>query len=214
MRGLIIAALIAAVGSAARAEDVVVAPAAPEPMKKVELIEQQPKMAPLVDETAPPPPAASGRTVPPGKQVRLLGGVIEQDLAIEWDEWHNKFARAVRSRVFKSFWESINIPQGSTASYHCEVTRDRKIKNLQITKSSGLLWYDRAILDAVSGLDGSEVLTFPANSQRTEVSTDLGISLGVGRDVLEFGDLEHQEITDTAPAENGPTAQSEKGKKR
>lgn len=131
-----------------------------------------------------------------GDQLRLRGGVAEQDLAIEWDDWHNDFGRAVASRMFTHFAETLNMKQGLTTWYHCEITADRHVKFAEITKSSGNLWYDKAVLQAIYRLEGSDLLAFPVGSQRSEITTDLGVRMGGAKTgYLRFGDVEYHEVT-------------------
>ncbi|MBX9724617.1 MAG: hypothetical protein K2X81_24645 [Candidatus Obscuribacterales bacterium] len=144
----------------------------------------------------------------PGKQVKLTGGVIEKNLIIEWDDWHNKFAQAVAAHMFHNFIEMINMPHGATTWYHCEITADKHVKVVRILKSSGNFWYDKAVIDGVNRLENNDVLTFPKNSQRTEISTDLGIVMGgEKKGYLRFGDNEYHQFTKDPPlAETAPVS--------
>jgi len=158
---------------------------------KPDLIKQEPKLDlnPVITQPQP-------ESNPPGKHLSLFGGVVEKDLAIEWDNWHNKLVHAALPRVFNNFAEALNVPNGTTTWIHCEVTREKHIKSALVTKSSGLLWFDRMARDAVYRLEGNSVLTFPANSQRTDVATDFTVSKG-GKHTgdLVFGDIEYTEGT-------------------
>lgn len=141
-----------------------------------------------------PNPAQNG-----GKAIRLIGNIEEKNLVVEWNDWHNKFARAVRQRMFKSYFETINMRQGITTWYRCDVSSDKHIQNLKIVKSSGDFWYDGAVVKAVNSLDGNEILSFPPQSKRSLITTEVGIELGgERRDVLDFGDVEYREL---APGE-------------
>ncbi len=135
------------------------------------------------------------------RQVKLLGGVEEQNLIIEWDDWHNRFAKAVAARMFNNYIDAINMPHLAATWYHCEVTSDKHVKNIRISKSSGNFWYDKAVIQAVMKLDGNDILAFPGNSQRNEISTDLGIVLGgEKKGYLKFGDLEFHQFSKENPA--------------
>ena len=126
--------------------------------------------------------------------VKLVGNVEEKNLAIEWNDWHNRFSQAVRRRVFTSLFETINFRKGVITFYRCQVSSDRHIKDLSIVRSSGDFWYDSAVLKAVNKLDGDEILAFPAQSRRSAVVTEVGIQLGGPRlDNLNFGDVEYRE---------------------
>lgn len=129
-------------------------------------------------------------------EFKLQGQVIEQELAIEWDQWHNRFAKAVRNGMFRSMFDAINMPPGAITWYHCEVDAQRKLKNVRISRSSGNFWYDKAVIDAVRNLDGNEILAFPRGSKRLEVSTDIGIKLGGPRTGdINFGDVERRQLS-------------------
>lgn len=154
----------------------------------------------------------------PGQIMQLHGTIEEANLTIEWDEWHNRFARAVKSGMFKNMFETINMRPGSITWYHCEVDSAKHLKNVKITRSSGDFWYDSAVINAVKKLDGSEVLAFPPASKRLEVSTDIGIRLGGPRTGdLNFGDVEYrplapgEKVPESKPPEDSPKAS---GKKR
>ena len=151
------------------------------------------KMEPKFDSTQ-----VSLQTTPSraDKQVKLTVGVEEKNLLIEWDDWHNEVARAVASRMFTNLGEALNMPRGITTWYHFEATSDRHIKKVEITRSSGNIWYDRAVRDAVLRLEGQEILAFPARSARTEVAGDLGIRLGGAKTgYMRLGDVEYHEVT-------------------
>ncbi len=148
----------------------------------------------------------------PGQQVRLKGGVIEANLAIEWDDWHNDFGRAVASRMFSNVGEFLNMPQGLTTWYHFEVTADRHVKHAEITKSSGNLWFDHAVLQAVYKLEGNSLLAFPPGSQRSEISADIGVRMGGEKTgYLRFGDVEYHEVS---PASSATEASNAPGKSK
>ena len=159
------------------------------------------------------PPREEPQAEPRKSRFSLSGGVQEKDLAIEWDNWHNKLVEAVLPRVFNNFAEALNIPAGATTWIHCEVTSDRHIKTALITKSSGILWYDRMVRDAVFKLDGNYVLTFPAQSKRTEVATNVAIVKGGKRKgFINFGDVEYADVApgETVGAQDGQQADMDK----
>jgi hypothetical protein len=175
---------------------------------KPNLIKQEAKLDPNPGTTEPAPEPR-----PPGKQLSLFGGVVEKDLAIEWDNWHSQLVHAALPFVSRNFGELLNVPNGAVTQLHCEVTRDRHIKTVLVSKSSGSLWFDRMARDAVYRLDGHYLLTFPAKSQRTEVATDFTISKGRktgGK--LEFDDVEYLESSGDDAQSVDPTRQSSKRK--
>lgn len=149
----------------------------------------------------------------PVKRVLLKTGIYERDLTIAWDEWRNRIAQAMLSRMFTNFGEALNTPSGLTSWYHCEISSDRKIKLSEISKSSGDLWYDHIVLNGVRRLDGDSILAFPDGSQRTEVSIDLGVSLGEPKsNYLNFNDMEYKEVDPEQPPE--PEQSSTRTKKK
>ena len=82
------------------------------------------------------------------------------------------------------------------------MTSDRHVKNVSITKSSNLLWYDKSVIDAVYKLDGDFCLTFPEGSQRKTVSVDIGLQYTGGPSPLKdlyFGDIEQQKLPSHDP---------------
>jgi hypothetical protein len=147
---------------------------------------------------------------PPAKAIKLIGNIEEKNLTVEWNDWHNKFAKAVRQHMFSSYFEMLNMKQGLSTSYRCTVTSDKHIKSVNIVKSSGDFWFDSRVVKAVNVLDGSDVLAFPSQSKRTEISTEVGIQLGgPRRQEIDFGDVEYREM---APGEQpaAPPAESAK----
>src|SRR5262249_24036410 len=104
---------------------------------KPELIRLEPKLD-LSPTEAPQPP----ETPPSGKQITVSGGVVEKNLAIEWDQWHNRLVHAVPPRVFNNVVDALDVPTGATTGIHVEVTSDKHIKTVQVVRSSGNLWFD------------------------------------------------------------------------
>src|SRR4029453_9699612 len=158
--------------------------------QKPELVKLEPKL-----DLDPVDKRQQSESVPPGQQVTLFGGVVEKNLAIEWDKWHNRLVHAVPPRVFNNVVEALDVPAGATTGIRCEVTSDRHIKTVQVVKSSGHLWFDKLVRDAVYKLDGHYILTFPPNSKRTEVATNFSITKGgKERGDLVIGDVEYAEL--------------------
>lgn len=151
----------------------------------------------------------------PGTSLKLHGNILEQDLAIEWDRWHNRFARAVRDGMFSNRFEAINMPPGLITWYHCEVNSQMNLQNVRISKSSGNFWYDKAVIDAVRKLDGSPVLKFPDGSKRSDVSADIGIRLGgPASGELKFNDVEYRQLKpEEVPVQETEKADEKKKKK-
>lgn len=168
-------------------------------------LERQPSMAP--------------GTVLKGNASRLGSGVSEDpdvadsELMIEWDRWRNRFLQAVQQQVQvnvnhpNDFDEPVRprfdpqtgmvarrrFPLGTVTWFSCEITSDRRIKNLKLDKSSGIESYDRAVMDGVRNLEGTGILVFPRGSHRMVVSQIAGIKTAASPDYQyhHFGDVEH-----------------------
>ena len=171
--------------------------------------ELEPKLAPENEEPPPKP-----------KAVMLFGGLQAvsaeldkdvddegRDLSIEWDDWRNRFSMLVQSGVASELgFGAINIPTGITTWYRCHVTDDHHVLDAEITKCSGVLWFDKAILEAIRKLDGKPYLRYPRGSHRTEVTCEMGVvrENNPGQRRIRFGDVEHQRV---------PSASAESAKK-
>lgn len=140
----------------------------------------------------------------------------DRELMVQWDRWRNQFLRAVQLQVQADVnnadgWDDPPVrsnivydprtgqayvqprfPMGTEAWFTCQVTSDRKIKNLAITKTSGNEEYDRAVLHGVRMLEGSALLNYPSGSHRTFVNQSAGIRTASSSDYQyhQFGDVE------------------------
>ncbi|MBY0551376.1 MAG: TonB C-terminal domain-containing protein [Candidatus Obscuribacterales bacterium] len=133
-------------------------------------------------------------------EIKLTGGVEEENLALQWDDWHNAFANAVAALMIQEFSPALSLRRGLRCWYRYEVTSDKRIKLIEITKSSGNIWFDQLVRRSVQKLEGNDVLTFPQGSMRTEVSSELSIKLGgASRGALRLGDVEYRKFE---PAKN------------
>lgn len=186
---------------------------------KQELLKQEPKMD-TYDPSSEFP--AVKKPLKPGET--LSGSIAEHELAIDWDGWRNKFAKTVKDRMFSNVYEALSVRNGAITWYHCEVTRDKQLKNVRIIRSSGDFWYDNAVIKAINKVDGDPILEFPKGSIRTEVSTDIGIQFGRGqRGDLRFNDVEYRALTpeesaikqkESEPATTESTSESFSKKKK
>ena len=130
------------------------------------------------------------------KGPRLFGGLVERELAVQWDDWRNRFLQFVRAGMIPNKYEELEWQHGITAQFRCVVTADKHIKSCEITESSGNVSFDNTLEMAVESLDGYKILTFPAGSRRTEVLVDhIYVTLG-GLDPghIDFGDVEYEDM--------------------
>lgn len=135
----------------------------------------------------------------------------DQELAIAWDKWRNRFLWSVQSGVTQAMNDPDNpqirwdpqsqtmvskFPMGTIAWFSCKISNDRKISNLKLLHSSGFPEYDQAVLNSVQALDGSAILKFPARSRRPWVSQNAGIKTAAsgGRQFFKFGDVERYNV--------------------
>lgn len=146
---------------------------------------------------------AAGLEVTPSRSasgIKLTGGVEEENLALQWDDWHNAFANAVASLMIQEFSPALSLRRGLKCWYRYEVTSDKRVKKIEITKSSGNIWFDQLVRRSVQKLEGNDILKFPEGSQRTEVSSELAIKLGgASKGSLRLGDVEYRKFE---PAKN------------
>jgi TonB family protein len=153
----------------------------------------------------------------------VLNGKVSEDpdmqdreLMVEWDRWRNKFLRAVQLQVqvgvnHPDDWDEDarpkividpytgqptvqpRFPMGTEAWFTCDVTSDKRVKNLSIVKPSGHPAYDKAVLEGVRALEGTSLLNYPTGSHRITVSQTAAIRVGTSADYQyhHFGDVEH-----------------------
>ena len=133
----------------------------------------------------------------------------DQMLSVEWDKWHNRLLWSIQAGVqeivnnpenMEPHFDpqsgrtimSPNIPLGTKATFFCRVSSDRRIVKARIVQSSGNAGYDKALLDAIYSLDGSNILRYPSGSHRTVVNEMASIltSNKAGHETFKFGDTE------------------------
>ena len=136
----------------------------------------------------------------------------DRELEIKWDLWRNRFLWAVQSNMMKQssnpsetmmHWDPTlqrvvsGFPVGICAWFACEVTDTGQIINLKILHSSGIQYYDNAVLRAVYSLQGTPLLRFPDRSRRKMVAISAGIksvSHAQPRKYYHFGDVEQYDV--------------------
>lgn len=131
----------------------------------------------------------------------------DQELAVQWDIWRNRFLNAVQSGVQETLnnpddsmlrWDPsrqvvmMRFPLGTAAWFSCRITNDQHIADLKLMRSSGFPNYDKAVLAAVSNLDGSALLRYPKRSRRRIVTQIAGIKTSDSsqQQFFHFGDVE------------------------
>ncbi len=88
-----------------------------------------------------------------------------KELVLAWTRWHHQLSQAIYSR-----WARLADTAGQ-ATVRMTVNRDRSIQ-LVMVHSSGNQEFDRTLLQAIFSLNGNPGLTFPAGSQRQQVSLE------------------------------------------
>ncbi len=133
----------------------------------------------------------------------------DQMLSVEWDKWHNRLLWSIQSGVTEivnnpenmvphfdqergKVIMAPNIPLGTKATFWVKVSSTRRVLDAKILQSSGNSGYDKALLDAIYSLDGSNILKYPSGSKRkvvNEAATIFTSDKG-GREYFKFGDTE------------------------
>jgi hypothetical protein len=88
-----------------------------------------------------------------------------KELTLAWEAWHHQLSHAVYLR-----WGQMASVPGQ-ATLKILVTKDRHITPMMV-HSSGNPEFDRGLMAAVRSLDGNPGLTFPSQSERSQVSLE------------------------------------------
>lgn len=86
-----------------------------------------------------------------------------REMALAWEKWHHQLSEAIYTR-----WQRMARDPGK-ATIRITVTRNRQI-TAQILDGRGGPEFMDVVMAAIQSLDGNQGLTFPAKSQRQEVS--------------------------------------------
>ena len=86
-----------------------------------------------------------------------------REMQLAWERWHKQLSEAIYTR-----WQSMARDPGK-ATIRIVVTRSRTI-SAQIIRSSGGADFNDCIMSAIATLNRNPGLTFPAKSQRQQVS--------------------------------------------
>lgn len=89
----------------------------------------------------------------------------DRELVLAWERWHHQLSQAIYSR-----WSEYCRSPGQ-ATLRITVNRNRSIQAVML-HSSGNPEFDGGLLQAISSLNGNPGLTFPAQSQRQQVSLE------------------------------------------
>lgn len=88
-----------------------------------------------------------------------------RELLLAWTKWHHQLSQAIYGR-----WARLADAPGQ-ATVRMTVNRDRSIQ-LVMVHTSGNQEFDRTLLEAIFSLNGNPGLTFPAGSQREQVTLE------------------------------------------
>lgn len=86
-----------------------------------------------------------------------------RELVLAWEAWHKQLSHEIYSR-----WSEVAMIPGK-ATVKVTVTKDRQILT-ELVDASGNRRFDHILLDTIHSLNGDPGLTFPAKSERQEVS--------------------------------------------
>lgn len=86
-----------------------------------------------------------------------------KEMVLAWERWHKQLSEAIYTR-----WQK-RVRTPGKATIRVEVTRDRQIRAF-ILNTDGDGPFVASVMEAIEGLNGNPGLTFPAKSQRREVS--------------------------------------------
>jgi hypothetical protein len=86
-----------------------------------------------------------------------------REMVLAWERWHKQLSEAIYTR-----WQRIARDPGK-ATLRVTITNDRHIM-ATILRSDGGPEFDSVIMEAIESLDGNPGLTFPAKSERRQVS--------------------------------------------
>jgi hypothetical protein len=100
---------------------------------------------------------------PPPKNFDLGAERNSREMVLAWERWHKQLSEAIYTR-----WSARAQTPGQ-ASARVTVTSSRRI-TASILRSTGGPEFDMDLTDAIVGLDGNAGLTFPAKSQRKQVT--------------------------------------------
>lgn len=86
-----------------------------------------------------------------------------REMTLAWERWHKALSQAIYTR-----WQNMAQDPGR-ATVRITVTSNRQI-HAQVLRSTGGPAFDAVVLAAIESLNSNPGLTFPAKSQRQQVS--------------------------------------------
>jgi hypothetical protein len=90
----------------------------------------------------------------------------DEELIVEWDAWHKRFAQLAKTPLLKAVNQCGN-PSGSN-TLEITVSPDHHL-NVKLSQPSNGK-FDQAILQAYKSLDGNPSLEYPTGSKRTSIT--------------------------------------------
>ena len=119
----------------------------------------------------------------------------DRELSILWKQWHSNVAKAifVRFQHYAHMQFRGSKPMTAVAAY--SVTRDGKIVNARLTEKNENAGYNALVLNAITSLNGNNVLDFPRASRRTSVDKicTFRFNDGSGAETFKFGGASDKE---------------------
>lgn len=86
-----------------------------------------------------------------------------REMVLAWERWHKQLSEAIYTR-----WQK-RVRTPGKATIRVDVTRDKRIR-ATIISTDGDGRFISSVMEAIEGLSGNPGLTFPAKSQRQDVS--------------------------------------------
>ncbi len=133
----------------------------------------------------------------------------DQEIMIDWDRWHNTLLQAIQAGTLAKInvqndvnfvWDPAKqmmisrYGNGASTWYAFEVLPNRKIINIRLTQRSRFPSYDQAVVQAITDLQGNEILRYPKGSKRKIVTQESNVKTGAETQYqnFQFGDRETQ----------------------
>ncbi len=162
-----------------------------------------------LDQSRPTPLQGGAAQNPLALGVQNDPDAADQELQIEWDLWRNTLMQAIQAGTVAKInvQNDINFvldpgkqmmvsryPNGISTWYSLDVLPDRRIIHIRLVSSSRYQGYDQAVMQAISDLQGNNILTYPNRSKRRIVTQQSCVSTAPvsQNQQFQFGDVERQ----------------------